>query len=141
MAFKLSRISSARALQDSTIIPLGQEEVLSLFQDHPTFAFTLMAHLSRKVRLLSREIDHLSFLPAEKRIAQFLLQQTEGDKGLFQGTQEDIGQAVGVRRVTVSRALRSFAQKKWINIQYRKISILQPDALRQFFDETGKEDL
>lgn len=130
------RISSARALQDSVIIPIGHDEVLALFQDHPNFAFTLMTHLSRKVRMLSREIDHLAFLPAEKRIAQFLLNQVEGSKRFYEGTQEDIGQAVGVRRVTVSRALRSFAQQRWISIQYRKIHVLNPDALRTYFDES-----
>jgi CRP/FNR family transcriptional regulator len=129
------RISSAKALQDSMIVTLRQSDVLALFQAHPTFAFTLMQQLSKKVRMLSREIDDLTFLPAEKRIAQYLHQQYTLVKGPIQGTQEDIGSAVGVRRVTVSRILSAFSQKKWIAIGYRKIHILDPDALLKLYQE------
>ncbi|QSX08566.1 Crp/Fnr family transcriptional regulator [Alkalibacter rhizosphaerae] len=126
------RISSARAQEDSLVISLNQTDVLSLFQAHPTFAFTLMVHLSKKVRMLSREIDDLTFLTAEKRIAQYLLQQGDQNNGLIKGTQEEIGNAVGVRRVTVSRILRQFAQKKWIATRYRQIEILDPTSLKRF---------
>lgn len=123
------RISSAKALRDSWIVSLNRLDILQLFQSHPRFAFTLMEHLSKKVRTLSREIDDLTFLPAEKRIAQYLLQQAQIFDGIVLGTQEDIGRAVGVRRVTVSRVLKSFAQKKWIATGYRKIHVLDPEAL------------
>lgn len=129
------RISSAKAMQDSWIVSLNRQDILQLFQSHPTFALTLMVHLSKKVRILSREIDDLTFLPAEKRIAQYLLQQTSLFNGVVEGTQEDIGMAVGVRRVTVSRILQNFAQKKWISIGYRKIHVLDSDALRLFCED------
>ena len=71
--------------------------------------------LSKKVRILSNKIDNISFTPAEKRIAQYLLNVSQSTDYLIDCTHDDIGKAVGVSRVTVSRTLSKFSQYQWVS--------------------------
>jgi CRP-like cAMP-binding protein len=54
------------------------------------------------------------------------------DRGLIHSTQDELGFASGVSRITVSRFLRDFAQKGWLKTGYRTLKIADLDALRQF---------
>ncbi|WPC44715.1 helix-turn-helix domain-containing protein [Clostridium sp. JS66] len=49
-------------------------------------------------------------------------------------THEDVGKAVGVSRVTVSRTLNKFSQYQWINTKYKKILVLNKNALLKFLE-------
>jgi len=126
------RISSAKAITDCEIIMLDKSDLLDLFKKKPLLALKFIETLSKKVRMLSNEIDSISFLAADKRIAGFLLELSQSLNGEIEISQEDIGVAVGVSRVTVSRVLGSFAAKGWIKTMYKKILIMDHDALLNF---------
>ena len=82
--------------------------------------------------MLSNEIDNISFLSAEKRIAQYILNMNLNTKPSIACTHDGIGKAVGVSRVTVSRTLNKFSKYNWIQTKYKKILILNKDALIEF---------
>ncbi|SHE42048.1 Crp/Fnr family transcriptional regulator [Alkalibacter saccharofermentans] len=126
------RISSAKAITDCEIIMMDKSDLLDLFKKKPLLALKFIETLSKKVRMLSNEIDSMSFLAADKRIAGFLLELSQSLNGEIEISQEDIGVAVGVSRVTVSRVLGSFAAKGWIKTMYKKILIMDHDALLNF---------
>ncbi len=122
------RISSAKTFSKSSIIAINKADIITYFQEEPFLALNFIENLSRKVRMLSSEIDNISFLSADKRVAQYLLNSTS----LISSTHEDIGRAVGASRVTVSRALNKFSKYKWIETKYREIVILDRAALIKF---------
>ncbi|MFZ7119528.1 MAG: Crp/Fnr family transcriptional regulator [Eubacteriaceae bacterium] len=128
------RISSAKTITDSEIITIDRADILHFFQNKPYLALKFIELLSKKVRMLSNEIDNISFLSAEKRIAQYLLKINLDTDGFISCTQEDIGKAVGVSRVTVSRALSKFLKLKWIDTKYKKILILNPNAISKYLE-------
>ncbi|NTW72353.1 MAG: Crp/Fnr family transcriptional regulator [Eubacteriaceae bacterium] len=128
------RISSAKTIADSEIITIDKADILQYFQKDPFLALNFIELLSKKVRMLSNEIDNISFLSAEKRIAQYLLNLNREANGSIDSTQEDIGKAVGVSRVTVSRTLNKFSQNKWTEPKYKKILVLNPAALLDFLE-------
>lgn len=128
------RVSSAKTFSSSEIIPISKADIVLYFQSDPTIALKFIEFLSRKVRMLSNEIDSISFLPAEKRIARYLLNMNLYTNCSIDCTHEGIGKAVGVSRVTVSRTLNKFSQSKWIDIKYRKILIINKEAISEFLE-------
>ncbi|OPJ62602.1 Crp/Fnr family transcriptional regulator [Clostridium oryzae] len=129
------RISSAKAFSDSEIISISKADIISYFQQEPFLALNFIEFLARKVRMLSNEIDNISFLPAEKRIAQYLLNMNVNSDSSVNCTHESIGRAVGVGRVTVSRTLSKFSNYGWIDTKYRKIVIVNKEAVLKFLNE------
>ncbi len=114
-------MSSAKTFSDSEIITIDKADIMLCFQKKPFLAFNFIELLSQKVRMLSNEIDNISFLSADKRIAQYLLNMNLHTNCVIDCTHEDIGKAVGVSRVTVSRTLSKFSQYQWINTKYKKM--------------------
>jgi len=128
------RISSAKTITECEIITIDRTDILQYFQNKPFLALKFIELLSKKVRMLSNEIDNISFLSAEKRIVQYLLNVNLDADGSIDCTHEDIGKVVGVSRVTVSRTLSKLSKCKWIDTKYKKIFIINANALSEFFE-------
>lgn len=128
------RMSSAKALSDSEIIIINKADIMNYFQKEPSLALKFIELLSQKVRMLSHEIDNISFLSAEKRIAQYLLNMSMYSECTIHSTHEDIGKVVGVSRITVSRTLNRFSKQQWLDTRYKKILILNRNALLEFLE-------
>ena len=128
------RMSSAKALSDSEIIIINKTDIMLYFQKEPFLALNFIELLSQKVRMLSNEIDNISFLSAEKRIAQYLINMSLYTDTSIDCTHEGIGKAVGVSRITVSRTLNKFSKYNWIDTKYKKIIILNRNALLEYLE-------
>lgn len=130
----LPRMSSARAARRTELVVVTRQRLLYYFQSEPATAMELLRYLARTVRLLSGHVDTMTFLNADQRIAQLLLELGRpGPGGLLVAiSQEELGNLAGVSRMTVSRVLSRFAAQGWIEIHYRGLQVKQPDALRQF---------
>ena len=118
------RVTSAMALEDCRILTVNREQLDAAFQRHPELALPMLQYLARTVRLLS---DHVgaSSLPAQQRIARWLLNQPTAEDGSIRVTHEGIGQAVGLSRVTVSRVLGELAAQGLVELGYRSVTVLE----------------
>ena len=128
------RMSSAKTLSASEIIIINKADIMLYFQRDPSLAFNFIELLSKEVRMLSNEIDNISFLSAEKRIAQYIINMSLYTDTSINCTHEGIGNAVGTSRITVSRTLTKFSKNKWIDTKYKKILILNRKALLGFLE-------
>lgn len=126
---KKPRVSSARALTSSELIMIDKEKLTELIAKHPKLAFELLEILANRIRLLSTQLDSMTFMQADARIAQLLL-ESEAD-GKVQLTHEEIANAVGVSRVTVSKTLGVFAKDGIIATEYRGVVIKDKDKLSE----------
>lgn len=126
----LPRVSSARTLAKSYIVPITRALLLRCFFQEPELAMSLLEYLSHTVRMLSTQLDNMAFLSADRRIARILLSLSSGRE--IQSTHEEIGDLAGASRVTVSRILSDFARNGWIDTRYRKIVLLDREALTHF---------
>ena len=70
---RLPRMSSARAQIQSEIIAVDRPHLMQYFSEKPALAMDLLEYLARTVRMLSAQVDHMTFLQADQRIAQLLL--------------------------------------------------------------------
>lgn len=118
---KKPRVSSASALTDAEVIMIDEEKLAGLISRYPRLAFELLEILSNRIRLLSSQLDSVTFLRADARIARLLAENEQN--GRVRLTHEEIADIVGVSRVTVSKTLGVFAKKGWIATEYGQILI------------------
>lgn len=97
------------------------------------------------LQLMSQTCDYISSLLKKaytynryEKVASFLLEETRidnPDKGIINNTipytHEEVSTVVGLSRVTTTKVLNEFAEKKYIINQYRKISVINKEALSQ----------
>ena len=125
------RTSSAVTLQPSEIIAVDRRMMEELFQLRPDFAIELLEYLSKTIQMLSARIDWLAFEQADKRIARFLCENYNPRVRTIDYTHEDIGERVGLTRVTVSKALSRFRKNGWLDTKYKEINIVDIDAITE----------
>jgi len=125
----LPRMSTAVSLVRCRVSAIDRPAVLRCFQESPELALAMLKYLARTVRLLSDQLDGLSFQLADRRIARYILKLCGGRAGTISCAQEELGRAVGASRVTVSRILRVFAKEGWISTGYGKVTVLDTDGL------------
>lgn len=129
---KQPRVSSAVAVTRCELVSVDRARLSAVFAAHPDLAVSMLEYLARTVRLLSAHVDG-AFLPADRRIARHLLSLPVQD-GLLPCTHEEIGFAVGLSRVTVSRVLGEFERRGWLKTCYRSVSLLDRVALERHAD-------
>ena len=122
------RVTSAMALEDCLILSVNRAQLDTAFQRHPELALPMLQYLARTVRTLSGHVESAS-LPARQRVARWLLAQPPGEDGSLRATHEAIGQAVGLSRVTVSRALGELSALGLAELGYRSVTVLDRDGL------------
>ena len=126
---QLPRVSSAVALTPCQLVPMDRELVTRAVARDPELAMAMLRYLARTVRLLSEQLDDMAFRPVPWRLARFLLSQADGE-GAVRSTQEEMAASISASRVTVSRALNTFARRGWVELRYREVRLLRPEALR-----------
>ncbi len=126
----MPRVSSAKALVKSEIITVTRQSLIECIRREPQLAMNLLTYLSQTIRMLSAQVDTMTFLQADQRLARLLLKLSSG--GSVSSTHEDLAGLAGVSRVTVSRVLNRFARKGWVATSYREIRILNESGLKNF---------
>ncbi len=127
---KQPRVSSAMAITDCEVVMIDEQMLTGLFEKHPKLAFQLLEILANRIRLLSSQLDSMTFLQADARIARLLIQnERDGEVSL---THEEMANEVGVSRVTVSKTLSRFAKSGYISTKYRKIIIRDREKLEGY---------
>lgn len=127
---KMPRISCAEALTDCELAVINQQTLMQLIQENPQIAMELLNIQAKRIRELSAQIDSMTFLQADGRIARLLLQScNSNNSSTVSLTHEEIASIIGVSRVTVSKILNSFKRKGYLKTAYRKIILIDKDSL------------
>ena len=126
------RVSSAVAVTECQVVSIDRERLDGVLRAHPELAIPMLQYLARTIRLLSDHVDGMSFHPADQRVARYLLTIPPESNGALRCTHEEIGAAVGVSRVTVSRVLGEFTRRGWLKTSYRALYLTVAAALRSF---------
>lgn len=123
------RVSSAMALEDCLVVSIDQQLLDQIFIDHPQLAQPMLCYLARTIRILSDHVD-TTFLPAIGRVARYLLTLPRGENNTVVCTHESIGQAIGMSRISVSRAIKQLAQQGAVETGYGVVQILDESRLQ-----------
>ena len=130
---RMPRISSAQTITPCTIIRITHEQLEQEFAHKPELAMYLLKVQAQSIRMLSLQVSGMVFTKADCRIAKQLLNSQKELNGLsvVQLTHEELGNLVGVSRVTVSKILNEFAEKNILRTAYRYVVITDKEKLEQ----------
>lgn len=126
---KMPRISSAYALTNIEVISVDEAKLLTLIKDNPKLALELLKIQATRIRQLSSQIDAITFMKADGRIASLLLRSASSN--IVNYTHEEIAGIVGVSRVTVSKILNRFKREGLLKTDYGKIVLINTVELKR----------
>jgi CRP-like cAMP-binding protein len=115
------RVSTANAIEKSTVVRVTKQAMVALLHQDPEFAERFLAHLlSRNIRMEADLVDHL-FNSSEKRLARLLLllanfgQETKPIPLIAKMSQETLAEMIGTTRSRVSFFMNRFRELGFID--------------------------
>lgn len=119
---KLSvRISTATAIEATSITRVSREDINRIIQREPAFARLFISHLLFRIGRVEEEFLDQIFNSSEKRLAGILLrlakaaQQSERKSALIKVSQRTLAEMVGTTRSRVSYFMNSFRSRGFID--------------------------
>ncbi len=134
------RFASAEAVVPSEVLRFNRETAMVFLKDHPVHQDSLLRSMSQKIRLLSIQVEDLTFWPIEKRLCRLLLKFIS-DFGIKSGTgvmlsiiitDEQLGQLIGARREAVTKALSKMRKQGLLIKEKRRLYFHSLDLFNNF---------
>lgn len=133
-----THIARAVAVTRTTVIMVRADKFLSLLSTQPELAVQVVRHMADSVRAAREDAGRLVFDDCNQRLIKTLVRfassaaatQQDGDT-ILQITHEQLAQAVGVARETISLALTEFRHQNLVRTGRNQL-IFNTDALRAF---------
>jgi CRP-like cAMP-binding protein len=114
------------AMEDSKLLVLRREDFHKCLEDMPQIAFGLLRAMCKRMRKADNKIGGLVLLDVTGRVARLLLEMADehdGENITERLTHHMIAQMIGSSRETVSRTMRSFADKGLIEVSRKSLKI------------------
>jgi CRP-like cAMP-binding protein len=131
------RTATATAVTSTKVLSMSHEALLPWLVGRPDLAVSLLAALARRLRRTNEALADLVFSDVPGRVAKALLELggkfgEDTPAGMVVNhelTQEELAQLVGASRETVNKALADFAQRGWVTIEQRSVTLLDRERL------------
>ena len=131
--------SYAETLEESRIFQISREAFLNYIRENPEFGLRLLEVLGGRLKQAHARIEDLAFRQVPSRVARLLLTLAEshgrvtpsGIRVEFPLTHQEIADMVGSSRVTVTQILNKFRSSHWIEIESKRVTIHNMDALEE----------
>ncbi len=131
------RTATATVVTEARLASLAHASLKPWITDRPEIAEQLLRVLARRLRRTNDALADLIFTDVPGRVAKQLLALSErfgstepdGIRVHHDLTQEELAQLVGASRETVNKALADFAQRGWVRVDSRALTILDGERL------------
>jgi CRP/FNR family transcriptional regulator, cyclic AMP receptor protein len=129
----------AVAIGGCRLLHLPAENVMHAASQHQSVALGLLSATARRARRLEDLLRDSALLDLHARVAHVLLelsngaraQQPDAERTSVKSTQQELAARVGATRESVNRCLRFYRERGLIYYGYGRLTVLQPEALRQ----------
>jgi len=130
--------ADARAVESGEVLFLPKQGFMELMTDKPQFGLNLVVSLSLALRRFVRQIEELTFADVASRLASFLVKRAEEHSTSYGGItylelgikKGELAAQLGTAGETVSRTFRKLKEEGIIELDGRKVTILQMDRLQ-----------
>jgi CRP-like cAMP-binding protein len=122
----------AEAAEESILFTLGRERFSDLLREYPEIAREVIRALAQRLRRLVQTVEGLALKEVRQRVAGLLLQLAEehGPEFELPSSIEQIAAQLGTAREVVSRTLHGYARDGLLNLEGRRVRLLNPKGLR-----------
>ena len=129
--------ASVSAVEDSTLLFIGKQDFHALCLAHPEVALKVLRVVGARLRKLVGIIEELSFTTVRNRLAAFLVRLAkregtrvrDGIEVTLPASNQELASQIGTVRELVSRNLSRFQAEKLIQIDGRRVVIVDLKAL------------
>lgn len=123
----------AEPLVDCELLSAAQEDLHRLASRFPEVQTALILLLSQRLRKTEERLRDLRFKEVLPRLAKALLGAMRSGKEGLEVTlsHQDLAHLAGSTRETITKVLGELAMNETIELGYRRILILRPEALKQ----------
>lgn len=132
----------AEAMEESRVFFFPKQSFVNLIKGNPSLALNMLGVLSRRLRRFTALIDDLSLKEVPGRLAAHLLflskKQTGSEELELAITKAQLASLLGTIPETLSRILAKMASQGLIEIQGRRIRILDRESLQELVDSGGR---
>ncbi|TWI76830.1 Crp/Fnr family transcriptional regulator [Desulfobotulus alkaliphilus] len=136
--------ASAQTLEQSQLIFLPRKAFVEKLADTPDLALSMLAVLSRRLRLFTTQIEHLTLKEVPARLAaylQTLREESEGNGGalVLPVSKAQLASLLGTSPETLSRILSRMAAAGYLEVRGSSIEICDPEGLAMVAEEGRME--
>lgn len=129
----------AEAIEKSRVFFFPRTGFLELIRSDPSLAMNMLAELSRLLRHLTRMVEELSLKEVPGRLAAYLLYLSERENGSgdleLTITKGQLASLLGTIPETISRILGKLSSQNIIQVQGRRITLMDRAALEALSEE------
>lgn len=127
---------SASTLKDSKLAAIPKAEFLNWLQKNPEASTLFLKKMAHTIVDTNEKLLSASYGSLRERVAQALLriveqQSDQTDQNSIEYSREDLSNLVGTATESLIRVLKEFKDDKIINVDKRKISIIDLGAIRK----------
>ncbi len=121
----------AEAMEDCLLCVMSRHDVERLILGKPAVAIQVMNILAQRLHRAETRLEDMAFKSVSGRLASLLLTlcEDQGDR-IYGYTHQDLADAVGTYRETVTLTLNEFKSKNLIAIGRKRIDILDSAGLK-----------
>lgn len=132
----LPRSAAATALENTEVLILARPIFENLLTEVPQLAMNIIALLSRRLRYTTEQTEMLGLLGAYERVALKLLQLTQSSDAeaplSINLSQQELAAMLGLTREWLNKVLKIFADQDIVELNWGKIILKNPEALKQW---------
>ena len=128
---------NVETLETSRIWVINNEVLRDLVQAHPQFAQKVLANFGRMLRGMVRMVSEMAFYQVTHRLARLINEIPADDLSGISGahwTQEQMAARLGTVREVVARSLKELERSGAIQVENRRITIVDPGVLSQWMN-------
>ena len=125
---------SAIAKNDCKLICIPKDNVFALMQNYDAFMYAILSSISNKVQFLSEKLRLTSLRSIKAKVAYYLLKESQGESSFqLKSSKQEISNLFGVSRPALTNVMKQLHDEEIINMQRRKIEIINRPALKKMF--------
>lgn len=135
--------SYAECIEDCRFYAINKEVLSNFIKENPEFGLSLIQNVGFRLKQAQSRIEDLVFRQVPSRVARLILSLAEtygkvtpnGIKVEFSITHQEIADMVGSSRVTVTQILNKMRSSHFIDIESKRVTIHNLNALEEMVNQ------
>jgi len=135
--------ANAQAIDKTRVLFFPRASIVNLISANPSLALNMLAVMSKKLIQFAVQIENLSLKEMPARLASYLIfladEQNKGDLVTLKISKGQLASTLGTIPETLSRAFAKLSGQNLINVDGKKITLLDRRALENLAEYEGNK--
>lgn len=137
-----TQINTVSAITKVELLAVDMNELYPLLVHNPEAMIEMFQFMAKRIRDLSLQLNSITFMNVEKKLAYMLLhlgeyfkKDIDDNEFSVDYTHQEMGELTGSNRVTVTRALKHMEEMGLVKLEYRNIHVIDVKAMEEYLGE------